>query len=1044
MLQRALLIHFRYNTPMFEKILRFFVDNARINYLLFFLIFLVGIFSYQKTPKEIFPSFELDMVTVTGFYPGASIDILDKMAVRDIEDEIRNLDGIREMTTVITAGKFNFILILEKGTNRYNMADQVKDALALASQNLPADMDTPIVHVAEIKRDLMRVALSSNSASSAALIEKAKALKKEISSIKNIADVVIYGDSELYYDVTVDTQKVKALGLDVQRVYQAISQLSYIYPIGEVEDKKAGFHYISTDNGPKSAQKMLESRLSIHGVQFYLRDVATVHKRYEDAASLFSIDGQKAVDIAIKQSPKGNAITLSKEIQKRIKKHNEAKSAIHYTIHNDHSIRIKDRLNIIISNILLGLILIGLLVAVLINVRMSFIISLGIPTSFVLGAFYLFVSGYTINMISLVGVLIALGIIVDDAIVVSENIQQHIEEGYEPKEAAIQGASEMFKPVTIASLTTLFAFIPALMMSGTMGEVMKLIPIAVSILVLASLIESFIFLPIHAAHTLKKGEKAHSWERANRLYSRIIHYLLHYKKTFLTLFIILVPLLIMMGLKHSKFQMFPRFDASTINLALKANVNTSTQETAAILQSIEKDIFAKREEFAIAHIGSVAGWRRDSAGVSETYPYVGQITIELQKLKAQNFVDKFITPNLSFYYDKEGRTREEKSHLLAQKLRAFLKQQKYKERFSLTDIDIVESKVGPIKADIKIGLVSNDDTKVIEAMQRLKRKLETIEGMTTITDNLKYGVDEIKLSINPYGASLGLSEQSLGQLLSASYLERKSAVIFDKEHLLEVKIKSQDKDSLDALKEYVLTLDDGKRVLLKEVADFKRKKSFEKLVKDFGEKNFYLYANVDTKKVTATEVLEQLEPLLKDFKQAGIGIKLKGEDEKKKELKSDMIAASTLAMLLILLSLLYLFNSFRETLMMMSVIPFAFLGVLAGHFALGLNLSMPSIIGMLGLSGIVINDGIIMIMNLKKATTVEEIYHYAAKRFRPIVLTSITTLIGLSSLIFFPTGQAAIFQPMAIALGFGLAWGTVLNLLYLPALFTLVNAKKLK
>lgn len=1029
---------------MLEKILRFFVDNARINYLLFMLIFLVGIFSYQKTPKEIFPSFELDMVTVTGFYAGASIDILDKMAVKEMENEVRNVDGIEEMTTVITAGKFNFILELEKGIDRYNTADKVKDALALSSQNLPSDMDTPIVSVGEIKRDLMSVSLSSNTLTHAFLIEKSNDFKDQVSTIKNISEVTIYGDSDIYYDVIVDTKKINALGLNESAVFSAIAKLSYIYPIGEVEDTKEGFYYISTFNGPKNAQSMLASRLSTAGITFYLSDIATVKKRYEDAASLFSIDGVNAVDVAIKQSPKGNAITLAERIEKLVSTLNEQSKELHYTIHNNQSVNIKDRLNIIISNILLGLILIGLLVALLINKRMSFIISIGIPTSFVIGAFYLFVAGYTINMISLIGVLIALGIIVDDAIVVSENIQQHVEAGMEPKEAAIKGASEMFKPVTIASLTTLFAFLPALMMSGTMGEVMKLIPIAVSILVLASLIESFIFLPIHAAHTLKKEEKTRSWEGANRIYSKIIHYLMHYKKTFLTLFIIIVPLMIVLGLKNSKFQMFPRFDASTINLALKANVNTSTQQTHEMLQTIEREIFEQKENFYIDHIGSVAGWRRDSAGTSETYPYVGQITIELHKLKAQNFVDKYITPTLSFYYDDKGRTREEKSQVIAKRLRAFLKEKDYKSRFNLTDIDIVERKVGPIKSDIKIGLISNDDEKIMDAMKKLKDKLHTIEGMTTITDGIKYGVDEIKLRLNAYGESLGLSEQSLGLLLSSSYLEKKSSISFDNDHLLEIKIRSKDKNSYQALHNYEFHLENGKNVLLKEVVTFEKKKSFEKVVKDFGERNFYLYANVDTKKITATEVLEIIAPLLDEIRDAGIRIKLKGEDEKKKELKSDMMAAGTLAMLLIMISLLYLFNSFRETFMMMSVIPFAFLGVLAGHFALGLNLSMPSIIGMLGLSGIVINDGIIMIMNLKKAKTTEEIYFYASKRFRPIILTSITTLIGLSSLIFFPTGQAAIFQPMAIALGFGLAWGTVLNLLYLPALFSVINSKKLK
>ena len=1028
---------------MFENILRFFVNNSRLNYFLFILVFITGIVLYTKTPKEIFPSFELDMVSVNGYYAGSSIDMLDKMAVKEIETELKNIDGIDKMATVISAGKFSIILELEKRVDKYNTSDKVKDAITLTKQYLPSDMDEPSVKVLEIKKDLMRIAVSSNEASHAELIEAANKLKDKITVLKNISEVSIFGDSDKYYDIRLHSEKIRALGLDENAVITALSGLSYIFPIGTIEDSKNGHYFISTFNGPKDAQKMLQSQIRASGKTLFLKDVATVSKRYEDTATMYSIDTKHAVDLSVKQSSKGNALELSKAIVALVNKSNTTAKNISYTIHDDRSEAIKDRLNIVISNILLGLILIGLLVALLINKRMSFIISLGIPTSFVMGASYLYLAGYSINMISLIGVLIALGIIVDDAIVVSENIQQHIEEGIEPKEAAIQGAKEMFKPVTIASLTTLFAFIPALMMSGTMGEVIKLIPIAVSVLVFASLIESFLFLPIHAAHVLKKEQKTTSWEGINRFYSWVIHFFMRYKKTFLTLFIILVPLLMIAGIKASKFQMFPQFDATTINITLKANVNTKTEETIEYLKAIEKDLYERKEQFYISHVGSVSGWRRDSAGNSETYPYVGQITIELQKLKAQNFVDKFITPTLSFYYDEEGRTREDISVIIAKELRHFLEAGKYKERFNLSDLAIVERKVGPIKSDLKIGLVSDDNQKVMHYAEQIKTALRNIDGIVSVNDAMNYGVDEIKLQVNSYGESLGLSEQKLGILLSNFYLERKIGFAFDSTDLLELKIRSVQKDSLDVLKNFQIKLDDNQFVALKDVVHFNVIRSFEKIIKDSGEKNFYVYANVDSKKITATETLKQIDTILNEAKEDGIKIILKGEDEKKKELKSDMMAASGVAMLLIMLSLLYLFNSFRETFMMMSVIPFAFLGVLIGHFTLGVNLSMPSVIGMLGLSGVVINDGIIMVMNLKKAKNMEDIFYYAAKRFRPIVLTSVTTLIGLSSLVFFPTGQAAIFQPMAIALAFGLAWGTVLNLLYLPVLYTILNRKRL-
>lgn len=224
--------------------------------------------------------------------------------------------------------------------------------------------------------------------------------------------------------------------------------------------------------------------------------------------------------------------------------------------------------------------------------------------------------------------------------------------------------------------------------------------------------------------------------------------------------------------------------------------------------------------------------------------------------------------------------------------------------------------------------------------------------------------------------------------------------------------------------------------------DFEIVKSFERVSKDFGEKTFYIYANVDTKLLTASEAIDKIQTTLDEVKKDGIKIKLLGEKKKNDELKRDMLSATAIALLLIALSMLYLFNSFRDTFIVMSVIPFSFLGVLIGHFVMDINLTMPSVIGALGLAGVVINDGIIMMTYLKTVKNREELYKEATKRLRPIFLTTITTLIGLSTLMFWPAGEAAIFQPLAISLGFGLAWGTILNLLYVPSFFAVLHKNR--
>ena len=504
---------------MFERVLKFFIENYKINYTLFFLLFAAGIYAYTQIPKEISPTIDPSSINIRGGYTGASVDVLNKVVVQEIENEIRNIDGVDAISSQISPGRFNIVAELEKGSNISKIADDVDDAISLASVNFPEDMDEPKVRTMAHSRRIMHLSILSSKIKRDKLKILAKELKNELYNIKDISDVAIYGDSDLYYEVLIDEEKVNAYGLSLDEVVNVLSANSYIFPLGKIDNKKEQF-YISTGNGKKLSSELGESVLKINNQQIALKDIARIQKRYDDSLTLASMNAKNAITLAISQNPNGDAIKISDNIKKLIS--TMSSPDITYDIRRDQSTIIKDRLNIVISNIILGVLLITLLTAVLINIRIAFIIALGIPTSFVIGAIYFYFTGDTINVNSLVGVLIAIGIIVDDAIVVSENIQQYIEKGYPPKEAAFLGAKEMAKPVTIASLTTLFSFIPLLMLSGKLGEIIQLIPIAFSALVIASLIESFIFLPIHASHTLNKNSKTLSWDKINNLYFRTL------------------------------------------------------------------------------------------------------------------------------------------------------------------------------------------------------------------------------------------------------------------------------------------------------------------------------------------------------------------------------------------------------------------------------------------------------------------------------------------------------------------------------------------
>lgn len=1025
---------------MFERFLKFFIENYKMNYTLFFLIFAMGIYAYTKIPKEISPTIEPDSVTIRGSYSGASVDSLNTMAVVGIEAEVQNIVGVDNVTSIITPGSFAVTLELEKGADREEILRDVEDAISIVEPDLPSDMDLPNLRSVAHARSLMQVSIRSSKLSRSELQTLAKKLKTKILSIENISDVTIFGDSDLYYEILIDEDKLSTYGLSLDDAIKVFSELSYIFPLGKIDNAKEQF-FLSIKNGEEHSTKLEDTVVNIGDKQLNISDIAKITKRYEDVATLASMDGKNSISLSISQNPIGNAIVISDKVKQLVEKA-KIKDAI-VDIRMDHSTVIKDRLNIVVSNILFGILLIVFLISILINPRMAFIIALGIPTSFVIGAIYFYFTPYSINVNSLIGVLIAIGIIVDDAIVVSENIQQYIEQGYSPKEAAFLGTKEMAKPVTIASITTLFSFIPLLMISGRLGEIIQLIPIAFSALVIASLVESFVFLPIHASHTLSKNSKTLSWAKINNIYAAVLEKLLKYQKSFITLFVIIVPLLIFAGAKYSKFQMFQPFDTSSINITFKAQPTTTLEESLAIVQKLEHDILKQKERFYVKHVSSTAGYRRTATGDREMYPYVGYLNMELYRLKPMNFMDKYITPYLSFYYDDNDRIRDKSSQEISRDLRQWLKQEKLQQKYHLSSLQVVENKMGHAKADIRIGVVSDDHKQALQAVREIEDAFSKVEGIKYYGDNIKVGIDEIKISLNSYAQELGITKKYIGNFIANLYLSKKIATIFDGKELLDVKVKSVNyKNDLEKFKNLEIFVK-NQYVKLSDLCNFEKVESLEMLVKEDGETNFYVFANVNPNIITSSEVLQKIEPVLEKIKKTpGLKLRFKGEQEQQKTMKVELILASVVAIILIFTAILYLFNSFRETLIVLSVIPFSLLGVYIGHFVMGLNISLPSLIGALGLSGVIVNDGIIMMATLRVAHTKADIFKLASRRLRPIILTSITTIVGLFSLMFFATADAVAFQPLAISLGFGLLWGTVLNLFYVPVLYNYVSGVK--
>lgn len=998
----------------------------------------MGIHSYINIPKEMFPDMELDKISVLGSYRGASATTMDKMAVRDIEDSLSNINGIDKSETTITPGAFAIVLTLSKGANRELTLSRVKDSVALSRQNLPSDMNEPVASLLEKTKSLIKLAISSSTLSIGELTEIAQDMKSKVAKVEGISEVLIRGDSNEEVIIKLNSEAILAYGLDHAAVQKSISNLSYIFPIGDIE-QRGNFVFISTANGKANADEYGDAILNVNNKYVKLSDIAEVSIEYPQTDTLATYNGKKTVSLSISKGVSGDAIVLAKKLQDYVEKLQKNYKGAEFTFYEDNSKPIQERLDIIISNLMLGLILVFISMYILINLRIALIVALGIPFSFLIGIIALYYLGYSINVVSLLGALIVIGIVVDDAIVVSENIQRYIDEGMGSYEATMRGTKEMILPVTLATVTTVVAFLPIFMMQGETALFIMLIPLTVIIILLGSLLESFLFLPLHAHEFLRKSNNTINWEPLQNFYERAVLRFLHYKKASLLFFFIVVPISTVFVATSMKFQFFPNFDGNFLYISGKLSINTPLEETYRISKEIEEELVKHKEEFSLKAISSVIGYRRSLSGETQRNSGVFMITMELHDRDATNFVDRYITPvlNFSFDFNNPQKIRKEQTYELSPRAKKIIAL--FKDRYNMEDLGVMEDKPGLIKSDIEINLSGTNDELLQNSIKKLEDKISKIDGIRDYGDNIKLGKMEYKVKINPYGESLGLSEATIAKTLSAYFLEQKQATTFNERGVVEIKTEDSAKDSIDTFLNFNIPLGEGKYVKLTEIAQIIQIRDYEKINKLNGSIIKTIFASIDKRKTTSGEVLEKLETTLTEIRESGVEVILLGEKEKKDQLRSDMQKAIFVALFLIFISLLFIFSKIKYALMVMSVIPLSVLGALLGHKLLGINLSMTSIIGILGLAGVVVNDGIIMLDFLHGTHKLEEFLGRAKLRLRPIIITSLTTFLGLYTLIFYASGQAVILQSIAVSLGFGLIWGTALNLFYLPTLYAFVN-----
>jgi len=1011
---------------------------------------LLSIFAYQNIAKEIFPASQLDTISISGGYTGASANVLDKMVVGTIEDGLKGISEIDTIYTTIQNGSF-IIKADIKTSDTQSVLSDVKDVISNTRRDLPGDMEEPIARIAVHQYPVLLVAISGD-VSKSKLIDAANELKGKLALIKDLSGIDIRGDADDEVLITLDQKKLEAYGLEKNAVYKAISDIASIFPAGTLDGQ--GEHlYISTINGEKSEEALASTLLHIGDKHVRLGDIASVYLGLEEPKQISHFNAKENISLNINKSKEGNAIALSKEIREELKAFSKKYEEIDFVAYTDTSIWIKNRLNLVSSNILFGLILVSLALLLSVNFRIALVVAIGIPASFMIAIIAADLIGYSLNMLSLLGMLIALGMLVDEAIVVAENIYRHMEMGKSPRDAAIDGSLEMFPAVLTATLTTVFAFLPLLIMSGKMGMFMQVLPVMISILLLSSLFEAFYFLPLHAKEffsmgkvNIKEAEEGF-WKQWIAFYEKILNKLLSRKKLSLTL-ILTGIILGTIGISSiMKFQLFPEFDAQQVYMNGKININNDLKDTEKYVSQIEEALLKSLDKNAVDSVTSVIGFKFNKDQSFETGDNLFQIFINLHEKAPENFFDTYINPLFSLEYDGSDMIRNKLSQTIAKEVDADVV-----KKFKTLQIDgkdvfeefnVYVQQTGLVGNDIEIGFSHHDEVKTLKAMQMLEANLTATAGISDISNNANEGERELKLRVNEYGQQLGFSESYIVSILKGAFLKAEYAKMFNAKGLLRIRIEDAYKSDSTMLANFKLTTPDKTQVVrLADVCDFTFQKSFVKIFKEDSDKVRSVFAAVDKNVTIPAVVMQNLKALIKEIEKTGVKVIIKGEEKESSKVKKEMTEAMIIAMFLIFITLVWMFNSLVLPLIILSTIPLSVLGALAGTYLMGINMTMPGMMGIIGLAGVVVNDGLIMLSFIRGSKNYDEIHHKAGMRLRPILLTSVTTVLGLSSLMFFASGQALILQPMAISLGFGIAWATVLNLYYVPLMYAVIYRVK--
>lgn len=988
-----------------------------------------GIWSAYNIQKEVYPSFDLDIVRVSVGYPGAAPAEVEQGILRPVESAIRGTEGIKEITSTAREGSGRIDIELVVGTNRMKAFQDIDQAVSRI-RTFPDDTQKPEVTLQSPQREVMDVVLYGP-VDIWTLRKLAEQTRDRMLADPAITQVELGNAPNFVTHVEISQKRLREYGLTLGQVANIIRSSSEDVPAGAIETT-AGEVLLRLKERRQWADEFgqIEVVTTDSGAAVTLQEIATITDGFEEAGFHSQFNRQPSVELEVYRIGEQSPLDIAERVDAIMADvETTLPAGVQWRIDSNRAKDYEQRLTLLMKNGLMAIGIVLFILAVFLEIRLAFWVMMGMTISFVGGLLFLPVIGVSINMISMFAFLVVLGIVVDDAIVVGENVYEYRQEGLDHLSASIKGAREIAMPVTFSIITTIVAFVPLLFMPGETGKFWWPLPAVVITVLAISLLEALYILPAHLAHSSSKphtgpGRHLHAWQQSfartfshfvDTYYRRFLNLCMQYRyitvSTAVALFIV-VGGYAMSG--HMGTIMMPQVAAHEIEAGIRLPVGTTPDQAAMVANEVTG---STQRMFDEHHLNDIA------EGIKTNVRRGNFIDVEIV-MKPPDEHDVSAEEIIALWRDQIG---------------------------DIEGVDQVtfEAERGPGggRQDISIDL-SHSDIEVLEMASRtFLQRVSLFEGAVNLSDNYERGKTQFDFRLLPEGKTLGLTPANVGQQVRDAFFGALALrqIRGTDEIEIRVKLPKADRKDIQSFSDLIIRTPDGVEVPLLDVVEVTSGEAFSTINRRDGRRVVNVRLDVEPKREVSRVLeairAETLPQLRGDF--PGLTWTFEGNNAEMRDSTASLWGGFGLAMAVVYALLAIAFGSYLQPLIVMIAIPFGIVGAIIGHIILGFDLSLISFMGVIALSGVVVNDSLIMIdfANRRRSemSAFEAIHLAGLRRFRPIILTTLTTFGGLTPIIMETSRQSAYLVPMAVSLGFGIVFATTIILVLVPCLYMILE-----